>query len=79
MNRKRNGHLKYGLAFAALLALLLLFLGLEPGGAGSVEIPLEEVAEVFAWEAGMRSGSRRFVCAGIVWRSGSLGLWQPSS
>ena len=66
MNRKRNGHLKYGLAFAALLALLLLFLGWSLC-AGSVEIPLEEVAEVFAWKLGCAPAPGASSAAGIVW------------
>ena len=66
MNRKRNGHLKYGLAFAALLALLLLFLGWSLC-AGSVEIPLEEVAEVFAWRLGCAPAPGASSAAGIVW------------
>ena len=66
MNRKRNGHLKYGLAFAALLALLLLFL-VWSMCAGSVEIPLEEVAEVFAWKLGCAPAPGASSAAGIVW------------
>ena len=66
MNRKRNGHLKYGLAFAVLLALLLLFLGWSLC-AGSVEIPLEEVAEVFAWRLGCAPAPGASSAAGIVW------------
>ena len=66
MNRKRNGHLKYGLDFAARLALLLLFLGWSLC-AGSVEIPLEEVAEVFAWKLGCAPAPGASSAAGIVW------------